>query len=565
MKRKTLLSIILFILLITYSSLTSKTAAAANEPSLQGNLTVYSVPSLRDLAYQWTGEYTKQNPGLKIDVRVIPEAVLFNNLKTSGGLGLVYNETPAPSNQDQIWKVIIGRNVIVPAISSKNPFLDEISKQGISPALLSKSLENPATQQWGTFLKGEQKIPVHFYILNDVSVKSGLSDYLNVSPEKMMGISVTNEEGMIRALENDPYAIGFCRLTTILDQQNQTITENIRLLPLDKNGNGKMDYMEKIYTDLQDFSRGVWIGKYPKELSRELFFVSAGQPKDANEAAFLTWILTDGQELLASRGYCDLVYNERQSQLDKVGTPGLVISPVKNSYALARWIALGVVMILVAGFVVSVFLSRRGSKRMGHAEGIPGSPQIFDEHTVDIPGGLYYDKTHTWAFMDEEGLVKIGIDDFLQHITGPITRIEMKNPGEKIRKGEQLLSIIQNGKQLHLYAPVSGTIKEQNTMLTSHSSYLNASPYYKGWVYMIEPTNWPLETQFLTMAGKYKTWLHQEFSRLKDFLATSLQSDQLAYSHVVLQDGGALKDGVLIEFGPELWEEFQRKFIDVSR
>ena len=84
---------------------------------------------------------------------------------------------------------------------------------------------------------------------------------------------------------------------------------------------------------------------------------------------------------------------------------------------------------------------------------------------MNIPKGIYFDKTHTWAFLEENGVVRVGIDDFLQHITGKITRIKMKDPGKKVKKGDQILSIVQNGKQLNLYAPVSGTIVEQNVSL----------------------------------------------------------------------------------------------------
>ena len=55
-------------------------------------------------------------------------------------------------------------------------------------------------------------------------------------------------------------------------------------------------------------------------------------------------------------------------------------------------------------------------------------------------------------------MVRIGIDDFIQHITGPLTKVKMKNPGEKVKKGEPILSIIQNGKLLNINSPVSGTI-----------------------------------------------------------------------------------------------------------
>jgi len=44
----------------------------------------------------------------------------------------------------------------------------------------------------------------------------------------------------------------------------------------------------------------------------------------------------------------------------------------------------------------------------------------LNENSILAPGGLFYDKTHTWAFMEENGQVKIGINDFLQHVTGVI-------------------------------------------------------------------------------------------------------------------------------------------------
>jgi glycine cleavage system H lipoate-binding protein len=182
-----------------------------------------------------------------------------------------------------------------------------------------------------------------------------------------------------------------------------------------------------------------------------------------------------------------------------------------------------------------------------------------------VPAGLYFDKTHTWAFMEQNGIVKIGVDDFLQHLTGNITRIKMKNPGDKVKKGEPVLSIIQNGKQINLYAPISGIIREQNKKLETDSSLINNSPYTEGWIYKIEPTNWLRENQLLFMAEKQKQFIKNEFSRFKDFLAATLNTDTEKYGQIILQDGGEVRDGILSDLGPEVWEEFQTKFIDPSR
>jgi hypothetical protein len=94
---------------------------------------------------------------------------------------------------------------------------------------------------------------------------------------------------------------------------------------------------------------------------------------------------------------------------------------------------------------------------------------------------------------------------------------------------------------------------------------LNSSPYNDGWVYRIEPTNWLRENQLLFMADKHKQFVKNEFTRLKDFLAVSLKEDTEKYAQVILQDGGEIIDSTLANLGPEVWEDFQSKFIDPSR
>ncbi|OFX28216.1 MAG: hypothetical protein A2033_06050 [Bacteroidetes bacterium GWA2_31_9] len=190
---------------------------------------------------------------------------------------------------------------------------------------------------------------------------------------------------------------------------------------------------------------------------------------------------------------------------------------------------------------------------------------VFNELSLSIPKGLYFDKTHTWAFMEKNGAVKIGLDDFILHTTGSLTRIKMKNRGEQILKGEAAFVIIKNGKQLTINSPISGTIISQNIDLLNDSSSVAFSPYSDGWIYTIEPSNWLREMQFMVMADKYKEWLKNEFSRLKDFLAITMLPKNQGFVPVVLQDGGELKENFLSDLGPEIWEDFQAKFINTSK
>jgi glycine cleavage system H lipoate-binding protein len=189
----------------------------------------------------------------------------------------------------------------------------------------------------------------------------------------------------------------------------------------------------------------------------------------------------------------------------------------------------------------------------------------FGPSSVTVPKGLYYDKSHTWAFMEKSGQVRIGIDDFLFHVTGRITRINLKKAGEKIRKGEVLANIMQNGKQIAVISPVSGIISIQNTEILDHSEKVCNSPYNDGWLYMVEPLNWMKEIQYLFNADIYQHWLVSEFSRLRDFLAFVSKESNPELRVLVLQEGGELKDHILEEMGPEVWEDFQTRFLNIAK
>ena len=513
----------------------------------------------------WTDEFCSLNPNVKIEVINATVSSMTNILIKGRNLCFSSNENYSLVNDELIWKVVIGRDVIVPIININNPFLDEIYKLGISTEEFAQFFKNPEKQNWGTLLNNGQNVPVNYYMINDESINSGVAIFLNLNQNVIDGIIAENVEELVSSIQKDPYAIGFTRLGNIFDMSNQSIVENIELLPIDKNGNGEIDYVEKIYDDLNVLSRGVWIGKYPRALYNNIYSVSHTKPTNEIEMAFLKWVLTDGQQFMNPNGYSDLVLTERQTKVDLLLDNTINISTSNSNLGLSKALIIIIVALLVTFFVILDVVKFIKYKKRGVRNVSPITPPAFDEDSVVIPKGLYYDITHTWVFMKKDGTVKIGIDDFLQNITGPLTRIMMRNPGRTIKKGEQVLSLIQNGKQLNIYSPISGTIKEQNESLITNSSLINSSPYSDGWVYKVEPINWLREIRFLIMEKKYKEWLKSEFSRLKDFLAVSIKPGNVDYDHGVLQDGGELRESILEDLGPEIWEEFQTNFIDTSK
>ena len=563
MKTRIFLIVAFLLLNCLYSK--SKEASSGGSDSLSGSINVTTSPELYDLTMKWANEYSRLNPTQKITVSKASENTVSEIIR-SGELGIISEEFYRKLNNSSTRSMVVGRDVIVPVMSSKNPLLNEICLKGITTKELSQIISNPENKSWGDLIGGAQKTPIHFYTANDQSALSVLRSLQNLHQSFSTGIQTAGTAEMILAIQNDPNALGFFNLTQIADPNNKNLLEGLRFVPIDKNGNGKIDYMENIYTDIESFSRGVWIGKYPKALTSNIYSVSSSNPNNISEVAFLKWVLTDGQSFLNENGYSNLVYNERLAQLGKFGQPDLYATvSVERTSSLMSVLLLILVFIVITGVVVElVFRAFRKRSKASH-DFKPVSMGVFNEESVIIPKGLYFGKTHSWAFMKKNGSVKIGIDDFLQHITGTITRVELKRAGETVKKGELLMSIIRKGKLLNIYSPISGTITEVNENLEYNSSLLNSSPYSEGWVYLIEPLNWGLEIQYLLIAEKYKEALKDEFARLKDFFTSLIKANSLDFAYVTMQDGGELTDNPLAELEPEVWDDFQTKFIDGSK
>lgn len=513
------------------------------------NIKVIAAPNYYQITSHWAEKFNDENPGLTIEVK---KNASINQTISDGNLSKdVFAVTSTEGKKklsEDIWTVTIGRRVIVPVINKNNPEYEKIMKTGLSKADLKAMVNNT---------EGE----MHLMRCASPEVASNVKRYLGVENTQFYR-SFDTPDQLVEAVQNDPLAIAFCPYKNVITNQDNKLNQNLALIPLDRNANNKIDPMEDICRDLNTFMRSVWIGKFPHALCCNIKLVASEMPESENAKQFVSYILSKGQDDLNNYGFSILAYSERQNMLQKLQEPEISIAQSsKEDIAWIKIILIIAGILVITGLVVSFLLKSR-SEKTNLKYTLDESPRAFDESKSKAPAGLYFDKTHTWTFLEKNGQLRTGLDDFIQHATGRVTRIIMKEAGEKIKKGDKLITLVQDGKQLTIYAPVSGTIKDVNKVLHTELEKINSDPYGDGWLYLIEPENWRSESQFLKMAESYQQWLKNEFNRLKDFLAHSAALDKTEYNSVVLQDGGAIKDHVLEELSPEAWEEFQTQFID---
>ena len=129
---------------------------------------------------------------------------------------------------------------------------------------------------------------------------------------------------------------------------------------------------------------------------------------------------------------------------------------------------------------------------------------------MEFPPQLKYTKEHEWARVEGRRVV-VGITDFAQEELGDVVFVELPEVGTAV-EAAGTFGVVESVKAVSdLYAPVSGTIVEVNTVLEERPELVNQSPYGEGWMIVIETMN-AGELQQLLSAEEYHAYIDQEKS-----------------------------------------------------
>jgi glycine cleavage system H protein len=128
----------------------------------------------------------------------------------------------------------------------------------------------------------------------------------------------------------------------------------------------------------------------------------------------------------------------------------------------------------------------------------------------ELNEALYY-WTHgqTWAKLEDDGKVRMGLTDLAQKLAGKIRFIRIKPRGREVEQGKGVATL-ETGKWVGpVEAPINGTIVEINRGLRRKPQVLNDDPYGDGWVAILQPSN-PDELNDLVHGDGLIEWYKKE-------------------------------------------------------
>ncbi|HSG67497.1 MAG TPA: substrate-binding domain-containing protein, partial [Bacteroidales bacterium] len=199
----------------------------------------------------------------------------------------------------------VAKDAVVPIVNAGNPFLDKILNEGLSHRQLQILFTMEKKPNWGEVYMIAGDEPVNVYTRSDASGAAIIwAGFLLADLKELKGINVEGDDSMVESILQDTNGIGYCNMIYIWDSSSTVVHPGLRVLPIDLNYNGRIDYKEVLPDNLSEMRRHIQMGKYPHSLCRYLYLlINPGKTSDALNG-FLEYTMTDGQALVENAGYC---------------------------------------------------------------------------------------------------------------------------------------------------------------------------------------------------------------------------------------------------------------------
>jgi phosphate transport system substrate-binding protein len=217
------------------------------------------------------------------------------------------------------FAIAVCKDAVVPTLSAKSPLLSLVQKAGLKKEAFAAIWITETAKTWGDILGVPEKSPLHVYTRSDAcGAAETWAEYLGRRQEDLRGIGVYGDPGLAEAVRRDPLGLGFNNINYAYDAKSKEPVPGIAILPIDLDGNGKIDDVESFYQDREAVTEAIARGAYPSPPARDLYLVTKGRPQDPLVIEFLRWVLSEGQKFVSETGYIALPPDKLEEGLKKI-------------------------------------------------------------------------------------------------------------------------------------------------------------------------------------------------------------------------------------------------------
>ncbi len=298
---------------------------AAHPPKageLSGNVTLSGAWALYPMALKWGEEFQKLYPKVRIDVQAGGAGKgIADALAGIVDFGMVSREIQPAETDRGALAFAVCKDAVVPTTSDKNPALGAVLKAGLKRQEFVNIWITEAARTWGYVLGTADRSSLNAYTRSDAcGAAETWAQFLGKKQEDLKGVGVYGDPGLAEAVRRDPRGIGFNNINFAYDPKTLKPILGIAVIPIDLDGNGRVDAGEDFYATRDTLTAAIARGAYPSPPARDLYLVSKGSPGKPAAVAFLKWVLTKGQGYVPETGYIALSAEKLADGLKKIAS-----------------------------------------------------------------------------------------------------------------------------------------------------------------------------------------------------------------------------------------------------
>lgn len=297
--------IVLLFLSLSLRAQTGEILAKADlkEPESRTQNSIVIVTGARfsyKLVQKWIDDFNKVNPGIQI----IIESRGSSDPSRYDVLAEVYEQEPAIKDTREY--VYVGRYAILPVAYNNSEFSETYAKKGLTTELIKLIYFNDVFADQDKASK--IKVPYTGYTrLQKAGVPSVFAKYFGFEQKDIKGNAIAgSDEHLLKALLRDSTGISYLPTPLIYDHATKRPVEGLTVLPVDLDGNGKINDEEKFYDNQATVIQKLESAD-PKDIKNipvEYLHLSVDKKKASPEAiSFLKWVNENGQGYLNDFGY----------------------------------------------------------------------------------------------------------------------------------------------------------------------------------------------------------------------------------------------------------------------
>jgi phosphate transport system substrate-binding protein len=314
-----ILLILVFLIPLASCGQSTGGEVAAASTDLSGTITVSGAFALYPLMVLWGEEFQKLHPDVRFDISAGGAGKgMADVLANAVDIGMVSRAVhPEETDKGAFWVSVVKDAVFV-TVNEKNPVWADLHQKGMTKETFVRIYITGEITTWGQAVgRPEVTDPIHVFTRSDAC---GAADtwalYLGRKQEDLKGVAVYGDPGLLDAVVKDPLGIGYNNLNYAYDAGTGKPVARAQVVPIDVNGNGQAD-ADEIYDTKDQAIDAVATGRYPSPPARDLNLVTNGKPAGLT-AAFVKWVMTDGQKYVSEAGYIALPQDKLAGELQKL-------------------------------------------------------------------------------------------------------------------------------------------------------------------------------------------------------------------------------------------------------